>query len=81
MGVRVEVRLRNAVPGTLQGNGDAVDVDGPVAEEIPGDPAAAARMVALGSIIIVRALASGGSSSSSSTGGGEEVKTGRVRHH
>ena len=38
MGVRVQVCLRNAVSRALKYDGDAVDVEGLVFKEMPGDP-------------------------------------------
>ena len=38
MGVRVKVCLWNAISRALKYDGDAVDVEGLVFEELPGDP-------------------------------------------
>ena len=37
MGVSVEVCLRDTIPRALEDDGDAVDIEGLVSEELPGD--------------------------------------------
>ena len=37
MCVCVQIRLRNAVPGALEDDGHAVDVESLVSEKMPGD--------------------------------------------
>ena len=39
MGICVEVSLWNPIARALKNDGDAVDVEGPVLEELPRDPA------------------------------------------